>query len=65
MTGAGTRGEVLADRAVVVRCAHGESVHYPLADIAVQIAGRKFIVQAGVLEQSIKSAAIWIALNER
>ena len=43
MTGAGTRGDVLADRAVVVCCAHGESVHYPLADIAVQIAGRKLL----------------------
>jgi len=43
-------GKVMEDRAVVVRCAHGEGVRYPLADVSVQIAGRTFTVRAGVSE---------------
>lgn len=43
-------GKVMRDRVVVVRCVHGESVQYPLANVTVQIAGKQFTVRAGVSE---------------
>ena len=41
-------GKVLAGKVVVVRCAHGKSVRYPLADVDVEVGGRQFTMQAGV-----------------
>ena len=39
---------MLEGQVVAVRCAHGERVVYPLADITVQIGGKQLTVRAGV-----------------
>ena len=44
-------GKVLVGQEVAIRCAHGESVRYPLADIDVEVGGRQFVVRAGVADQ--------------
>ena len=45
------RGKVLVGQGVAIRCAHGESVRYPLADIEVEDGSRQFVVRAGVADQ--------------
>ena len=42
---------MLAGEAVVVRCAHGESVRYPLADLEIDVQGKRFVVRAGVSDK--------------
>lgn len=42
---------MLVGEVVAVRCAHGDSVEYPLADIKVEIEGRKMTVPAGVSDR--------------
>ena len=44
-------GKVLVGQEVAVRCAHGESVRYPLADIDVRVGGRRFTVRVGVSDK--------------
>lgn len=44
-------GKVLADETVVVRCAHGESVRYPLADLEIAVQGKRFVIRAGVSDK--------------
>ena len=44
-------GKVLEGRTVVVRCAHGESVRYPVADLELTIGGWKIKVKAGVSDR--------------
>ena len=44
-------GKVLVGQGVAIRCAHGENVRYPLADIVVEVGGRQFAVRAGVADQ--------------
>ena len=44
-------GKVLVGQEVAVRCAHGESARYPLADIDVRVGGRRFTVRAGVSDK--------------
>lgn len=36
--------------AVAIRCAHGDTVLYPLADITMEVNGRQITVEAGVSE---------------
>ena len=45
------RGKVLVGQGVAIRCAHGKSVGYPLADIDVEVSSRQFVVRAGVADQ--------------
>ena len=40
--------KVLVGKVVVVRCTHGENVDYPLADLDVEIEGRRMTIRAGV-----------------
>ena len=42
---------MLSGQVVVVRCAHGESVCYPLVDISVEIGGKTRVVRAGVSDK--------------
>ena len=44
-------GKVLAGRVVAVQCAHGECIRYPVADIDVEVGGRKLTVRAGVADK--------------
>ena len=44
-------GRVLGGQVVAVRCAHGESVRYPLADISVEIGGKQRVIRAGVCDK--------------
>ena len=43
--------KVLAGKVVAVRCAHGEIVRYPLAELEVTVDGRKIAITAGVAEK--------------
>ena len=43
--------KVLEGEAVVVRCAHGESVRYPLADLEIAVEGKQFVIRAGVSDK--------------
>ena len=44
-------GKVLAGKVVAVRCAHGEIVRYPLAELEVTVDGRKIAITAGVADK--------------
>ena len=41
----------LSGKSVVVRCAHGDSVRYPLADLDIEVEGKRFTIRAGVSEE--------------
>ena len=41
-------GKVLVGQVVAVRCAHGDNICYPLADVEVRVGGRQLTVGAGV-----------------
>ena len=43
--------KVLVGEVVAVRCAHGDNVNYPLADVDVEIEGRKMTIRAGVSDR--------------
>ena len=40
--------KILEGDAVAIRCAHGDTVLYPLAKIALEVEGQKMVVEAGV-----------------
>ena len=44
-------GKVLVGKVVAVRCAHGDSIEYPLADVDVEIEGRRMTIRAGVSDR--------------
>ena len=44
----GARQQILEGDAVAIRCAHGDTVLYPLAKIALEVEGQKMVVEAGV-----------------
>ena len=37
--------------AVIIQCAHGDSVHYPLANVEIQMDGLEIKVEAAILER--------------
>ena len=44
-------GKVLEGRMVGVRCAHGEVVHYPIAELEVAVGDTKIHIRAGVSDR--------------
>ena len=44
-------GKVLEERMVGVRCAHGEVVYYPIAELDVVVGDKKVVVRAGVSDR--------------
>ena len=41
--------KILPGEAIVIRCAHGNTVLYPIAQVEVEVAGRTIMVEAAVL----------------
>ena len=41
--------KILPGEAIVIRCAHGNTVLYPIAQVEVEVAGRTITVEAAVL----------------
>ena len=44
-------GKVFQEKTVAVRCAHGESVCYPLAELEIAVGGKTMTVRAGVSDR--------------
>ena len=44
-------GKVLKEETVAVRCAHGESVRYPLAELEIAVGGKTMTIRAGVSDR--------------
>ena len=40
------------DGAVAIRCAHGDTMEYPLATVDISVGGQQFTVEAGVADAS-------------
>ena len=56
--------KILEGEAVTVRCAHGDTVLYPLSEVDLELAGKKMKVKAAISENLPASVLLGIDIPE-